>query len=294
MSEKAYLVIQSYHKRHETAELVNMLGAIAKKPLSISELVQISDMPTIIKMINKEDCNQETWFRALFTTQVFKNKEALNCINRWAHLCNEDDVTLLLNLNTQINDEEFRKLIIKCAACLSLEKLMAVCTKHFYRNKFSHILDENIGPSITVLFNKLNENKLLLDDLGKDIILLFFQNPLVFLTHIKSECLKNKFYTDCMIATFERVKEISKIDNVGVVTMKEVMTRPISDSKNIMNYAYIFLKLYEIGYFTLEDIILKILLPIIKQHNEEGHLEEVLYVLQIITVKYCLVLLLPK
>lgn len=286
VSEKAYLVIESYHERNEAAELVSMLGAIAKKPLSISELVQTSDMPTIIKMINKEDCNQKKWFRTLFTTQVSKNKEALNCINQWAHLCNEDDVTLLLNLNTQINNEEFRKLIIKCAACLSLDKLMAVCSKHFYRNRFSHILDENIGPSMTILFNKLNENKLL-DDLVKDSILLLLKNPLFFLTHIISECVKNTFYTDCMIVTFERIKEISKIDNVGVATMKEVMSKPDSNYKNLMNCAYLFSKLYEIGYFTLEDILLKILFPIIKQQIEEECLGKVLYVLHIITVKYC-------
>lgn len=287
VSEKAYLVIETFHKSNEAAELVSMLGAIAKKPLSITELVQKSDMSTIIKMINKEDCNQEKWFRALFTTQVFKNKEALNCINRWAHLCNEDDVTLLLNLNTQTNDEEFRKLIVKCATCLSLEKLMVVCTKHFYRNKFSHILDEYIGPSITTLFNKLNENKLLLSDLEKDLILLLLKNPLAFFIHIISECVKNKFYTDCMSVTFERIKEISKIDNIGIVLMKEVMNKIIPNSQNITNYTYLFVKLYAIGYFTLEDLILKILFPIIKQSNEEGRLEEVINVLQIITVKYC-------
>lgn len=284
MSEKAYEVIESYHKRNETAELVIMLGAIAKKPLSISELLQKSDTPTIIKMIDKADCNQEKWFRALFTTQVSKNKEALNCINRWAHLCNEDDVTLLLNLNTQSGNEELRKIIIKCSTCLSLDKLMAVCTKHFYRNKFSHVLDENIGPSITILFNKLNQNGLLSDDLQKDIILLLLKNPLVFLTHIKSECAKNKFYTDCMSATFERIKEISKIDNIGVVSMKEVLNEVTCNSQNITNYAYLFLKLREIGYFNLEDIILKILFPVIKQQSEEGHLEEVLSLLQVITV----------
>lgn len=284
VSEKAYIIIEKFYKMNEASELISMLGAIAKKPLSIVELIQKSDVSTIIKMINKKDNNQEKWFRALFTTQVFKNKEALSCIDKWAHLCNEDDVTLLLNLSIQTNDQKFRALIIKCASYLSMESLLIVCTRHFYRNKFSHILNENIRPSITLIFNKLRENELLLDDVGKDIILIILQNPSNALSFINSECTKNKFYTDCMVAVFERMKEISRIDNIGIHSLREILSSDNLDYDNSKNYAYLLKKLHDIEYLTTEDIILKIILPVLKPIVEERRLEELVNILQIVQV----------
>lgn len=290
VSEKAYLVIESYHKFNEASELISMLGAIAKKPLSLTELIQKSDLAIIIKMINKKDNDQVAWFRALFTTQVFKNKEALDCINRWAHLCGEDEVTLLLNLSVQTNKENFHKLIIKCASCLDVEKLLLVCTRHFYRNKFSHVLNANIGPSLTLIFNKLTENQFLLDDLAKEVILLLLQNPMLVFTYINNECVRNKFYTDCLIDTFDKIKEISKIDSVGIVSMKEVLNKNISNSQNEANFAYLLKELYNIEYFTNEEIVLKILLPSMKQCYDERRLEELINVMQIFMVSIFLVL----
>lgn len=261
-----------------------MLGAIAKKPLSITELIQTSDASVIIKMIDKNDDNQKTWFRALFTTQVVKNKEALNCIQRWAHLCSEDDVTLLLNLSIQTNTDELHQLVIKCATCLDLEQLMLVLTRHFYRNKFSHVLNSNIGPSLTIIFNKLNDKKLLMDDLVKEILLLLLQNPVEVFTYITNECVKNKFYTDCLIETFDKIKEIAKIDHVGIASVKEVLDKYGINSQNRGNYAYLFKKMHEIDYFTTEDIMLRILLPCIKKWYEGECLNELSNILQTLIV----------
>lgn len=284
MSEKAYLVVQTYFKFNGANELISMLGAIAKKPLSIAELIQKSDTAAIINMVNKKDDNQAMWFKALFTTQVSKNQEALDCINIWAHLCNEDDVTLLLNLAVDTNNKEFHKLVIKCASCLTMEKLLIVCTRHFYRNKFSHILNENITTSLTILFNKLNEKSSILDDLQKEVILLLLQNPMTIFTYIKNECVKNKFYTDCFLEIFDKIKEISKIDNIGVTSMKGVLGKiPICD-QNLMNYAYLFDKLVNIGYITKEDLILKILLPKMKNDCTDNNLNELICILQLFMV----------
>lgn len=284
VSEKAYLVIESYHKYNKASELISMLGTFARKPLSLNELIQRADVTTVIRMVDKKDNNQEAWFKALFTTQVFKNKEALDCIGRWPNLCNEDDLTLLLNLNVQKNDEEFHKLIIKCATCLNLEKLKIVCTRHFYRNKFSHVLNANIEPSLTILFNKLNESNLLFSDLPKEVILLLLQNPIVVLTYIKNECVINKFYTDCLIDTFVKIKEISQIDDVGIMSMTEVLSKNTLNSQNVVNYAYLFRKLQDILYFTKEDVVITILLPFMKQCHTDGRLEQLTHFLQIFIV----------
>ncbi|KAJ8933257.1 hypothetical protein NQ314_014138, partial [Rhamnusium bicolor] len=232
ISEKAYLVVEKYQKYEEAEELISMLNMIAKKPKTLAERIKEADISMLINKIYKNDQDQKSWFQALLNTPIFRNNEAVKCVDVWAHLCDENDVTRLLNLSIQSNNAEAKKLAIKCASTLNLEKLILVSIRHFYENKFKNILNEDIEPQLMVIFNKVNEMTNIEDDFVKEISLLLLQNPKVVFAYLYNECLKNIFYTNCLRDTFSNIKEIAKIENIGADILKDVMLKNKPNSNN--------------------------------------------------------------
>ncbi|KAG5892312.1 hypothetical protein JTB14_023492 [Gonioctena quinquepunctata] len=283
ISSRAYLVTEKYQKQDEAKELISMLGPIARKPLTLTELIHKADVPTMIKKINKVDQNQKNWFKALLATNIFKDEEAVKCVEKWCQLCSEDDVSLLLDSCVDTKNLRHKKLAIKCVATLPTENLILVAVRHFYKHKFVNMISEGIEEALALMFNKLGDKgSARAEELTADLILLLFQSPELVLGFIYTECLKNAFYTACLKPTFLAIHEIGKINNIGVSVLLGVVEKNIPNSQNVNKYVELFRVLVETGYFSNDMVLLKVLYPLVKRFYEGNSLEELSCTLQII------------
>ncbi|CAG9827894.1 unnamed protein product [Diabrotica balteata] len=279
ISNKGYLVLERYQKLPESKDLVAVLGSLAKKPKSITEQIHEADIGKMINKINKTDRDQIHWFKALIRTQIFENEESAKCVKKWYHLCDEEDVSQLLNWCVQKKTPQSVELTVKCLSTLDLEKLTAVATTYFYKNKFIKLQASDVAKTLRSLLNKAKEDSDVENDLAKDILILFMQQPVIVLPYLYEECIKNSFYTNVLKKTFEVLKDIIKIDNIGVTTLLAVFDSQPPNEHTINNCIQLFKKLMEIGIFN-NDVVLTILGSMLKKHHEEGRLEEVDLVLQ--------------
>ncbi|CAH1100977.1 unnamed protein product [Psylliodes chrysocephalus] len=280
VANKAYLVLQTYQKYPEASELISMLGILARKPKSLTEQIYEADINTIIKKINKKDQDQTSWFRALLKTQIFENKKALECVRTWSHLCNENDVSVLLNWCIKLHTEESVSVFIRCASNLTLEELKIVATSHFYKNKFLNLATTDVEENLTRMLNKFKEDADMENDLTKDVLILFIQQPEVVLSYLYKECLKNNFYLKILTGTFDSIKEIVKIIDMGSNVFLNVARDNAPNSNNLNNYIELLKTLNEIHYFTNDDILLKILNSMLNKCYCDKLLEELDLVLQ--------------
>ncbi|XP_072394292.1 uncharacterized protein [Diabrotica undecimpunctata] len=285
ISNKGYLVLERYQKLSESKDLVAVLGSLAKKPKSITEQIHEADIGKMINKINKMDRDQINWFKALIRTQIFENEESAKCVKKWHHLCDKEDVSQLLNWCVQKKTPQSVELTVKCLSTLDLEKLTAVATTYFYKNKFIKLQSSDVAKTLRSLLNKAKEDSDVENDLAKEILILFMQQPVIVLPFLYEECIKNSFYTNVLKKTFEVLKDIIKIDNIGVTTLLAVFDSQPPNEHTINNCIQLFKQLMEIGIFN-NDVVLTILGSMLKKHHEEGRLEVVDLVLQMFLGDY--------
>lgn len=280
IAESAHEIIQKYHDYENAAELVTTLKFIARKPRTIAEKVRNADTAIMIKNINKADDNQEKWFQALLANfQSTQDKDVLKCIMNWSNLCNEDDVVRLLNIYVQNHDKEIKEVVLKSASTLTLEKLMTVCTRHFYTNKFSHVLSDNIEQELTTLINN-NE----CSDLTRNLLFLFLQNPEQVLLLLYKMCLSSS-YIESLNHFFDCIKEISKIDYIGIsILHKEILSNRICE-KNVEQHVKLFKTLWKVGFLN-EDIIWNKLFHGLLKDFKENRFENLEFLLEVILVSF--------
>nr|XP_023018014.1 uncharacterized protein LOC111507024 [Leptinotarsa decemlineata] len=287
ISGKAYMVTEEYQKYPEAKELIGMLGQIAKKPLTLTELIHKADVRTMIRNVNKVNKDQRNWFKALLGTNIFKDKAALECVKSWYHLCSEDDVSLLLDLCVNMNNFEHKEIVLKCAATLPVEKLVLVATRHFHKHKFVNMASEGIEDALTVIFNKLNDKSSnVSEDLTGDLVFLLLQSPELVLSCLFSECLKSTFHTACLKHTFSLIREIAKINSIGVTILHGVIERNVPSSQNVDNYMELFRNLVDTELFSNKVMILKVFYPLLKKFYEGKCFEELSYSIQILAGGY--------
>lgn len=279
VSNKAYLVLEKFQKFPEAKELISVLGSIARKPKTLTEQIHEADVQKIIKKVNKKDANQKNWFKALIRTQIFNNPESRECVRKWSHLCDDEDISILLNWCVDKNDEESVEVIIKCISHIDLEKLTIVITKHFYKNKIVNLGSTDTTKPLIDLLNKVKECSGV-EELAKNILILFLQKPTDVLTQLYEECLKNGFYANILKVTFKSLKEVIKINNMGVTLLFTVASNTPPNAQNVDKYKGLFAVLIEINYFNSEDVLLKILTPMVNKYVTESNLEKLDLVLQ--------------
>ncbi|CAG9863762.1 unnamed protein product [Phyllotreta striolata] len=278
---KAYDFIETYQKVPEAKELINVLGPIATKPKSLSEQIFEADIGTMVKKIYKNDKDQISWFRALLQSQFLNNKQALECIQTWSHLCGQKEASIILDLCVKQKSKELGDIFIKSASNLPLKGLKDVITAHFYRHKFSDLPCRSIDETLIHILNKLKEDNHNKDDLTKDILLLFVQQPEFVLGQLYNECLKNSFYLNFFKGIFDAIEEIVKINSMGVNVLLNQVKINKPNCNNVNNYIELLKTLNEIGFFTNDDVVLKFLYQILKDSYSSKMLEDVDFVLQI-------------
>ncbi|KAJ8950678.1 hypothetical protein NQ318_012757, partial [Aromia moschata] len=281
ISEKAYAVVEEYRKYEDAKELLTMLDGMAKKPKTLSERIHEADVPTIIKHVNKGNRDQKKWFQALLITQVFNNKDAMKCIDKWAHLCDEDDVLRLLNLCSQSHDSEATKLIVKCASELRVHNLMVVIMRYYSQNKFSHVLTEDIRPQLTLLFNQMTEAAELGNSCIRNLLLLLLQNPVDVLRFTYGKCLISPFYTSELREAFLKLRDFSKIDNIGMKTLDYIIVKVKPKAENIDNYVVLLTTMLETRYI-IPNMMTTVLFTFLKGYRRNKVCEHLNCALQIV------------
>lgn len=268
--------------------MVSMLGTMARKPKSLSEQIFEANIETIIKKINKQDADQERWYKALLNRHFLKNKDAIECVNTWAHLCKEDDVIRLLNLTTLSDESDINKIVIKCIAFLDTQKLIFVAVRHFYQNGFKKKLNDNVHQQLVILFNKLGGDG---DGDGfmKDVVLLLMQNPKAVLKFIYEECVKNIYYTTSLKDLFASIKELAQIENIGLNIFHEILKEYKPSSQNLPQYIQLLNTLLEIKYFSNITVINKIILSLINE-EAQGNMSDFNINLQLCSVSIAICL----
>ncbi|CAH0552693.1 unnamed protein product [Brassicogethes aeneus] len=250
---QGYSVLESFQKYSAAKELVTILANLARKPKSLSEQIHEADLKTTIKKVNKEDADQKYWFKALLNTQVFKDKDTIECAKKWAHLSSADDVSRLLDLSVLGCDDNGKELIIKCASVLSAEDLILTITRHFYKNGSNHILNDNINNQMVLLFNKFKRMEK--DGCIKDIALLVLQNPKQLFAYIYKECIKDQYYSELLKECFISLKEISQIEKIGFNIFNEIYNESSLNEQNVNNFAVLLNMLLDIKYFTDNTVV---------------------------------------
>lgn len=283
---KAYQVVEEYQKCKEAKELIGMLGAIAKKPKTLSERIQAANIETVIKKVHLKDQDQKAWFEGLLGTQIFNSMDAMNCVSAWAHLCDKNDVARLLHLSRQSEDEVAKRLVLKCASTLTLQDLVLVMTRYLYENKFNGLISDSgkVDTQLKLIFNKMSGETDVDDNFIKDMCLLMLQSPDTVLKGVYGECLRNQHYTKCYESLFASVKEIVNINDFGIKVLSQVISSVQPDADNVDNYVAFLLMLQGIGYLTSGKIINGLLLPLLDRFRHEKQFEQLGYVLQIFLV----------
>ncbi|XP_066154686.1 uncharacterized protein [Euwallacea fornicatus] len=274
IAEKAYLVSEKYLKHKEASELISMLSNIARKPKTIAELIQDADIPTIIHMVDEKDEHQMLWFRSLFNMSIFNVPAIVKCIERWYELI--DDNTFAKMLSQPLpKDPKHRQLIIKCALHMPLENLTKVLTTYFIRDKFEW--KEDITEQLITTFNQLHDN--ITDKELGDMLLLLLQNAAEFFRHLYLAGFKR---SSNLVRIFEFLKEISKVEQIGVNVLMDVLHISPPSSENVTNYVQLFRVLLNTQYFSWNFMVHNIIFSLLKQYQNEDTLEEFICCLQIL------------
>nr|CAH7752908.1 unnamed protein product [Callosobruchus chinensis] len=270
IANKAYIVTEHFQGYPDAVELSAMLKTISRKPKTLTEQVREADIPKLIKNINKENRDQKVWFEALLSnSQLLDDKKALDCVQKYTSLCGESDIFHLLDLFAQTKKAALKKIIIDSSRNLSLDRLMSVMVKHFYRNKFECILSDDTEAQLTVIFNKISETKCPVQNLQREVSLLLLQSPKAVIRFLYQECLKSSLCTKLLKGSFANLKEIAKINDVGVYVLNEVIKEDLPGPGNVKNYTELLKMLIELDYFSNETAWQKILWPLLK-YSQEG------------------------
>lgn len=268
IGEKAYAITEKYQKVEYVKDLVQMLVSIAKKPKSISEMIQEADSITMIDRIYKNDSNQKLWFNALLNTQIFNNKKTMNCIEEWSHLCNLTNVDRILDMTATVKTEKTKKLALKCADNLCIEDLTIACTRYFFKHGLHNALHSDISTEITSLFNKSSESTM--QALTKQILLLCLQSPHQVVDILLVECLKSTVYTTFLKEVFAITRDLLQIEQLLFSSLKKMLSTEYAlNSDNITNYTALFNILFETNCITWEKFIDSYLLSYVEEHGND-------------------------
>lgn len=228
IAHSAYATIEKFQKHKMAKELIQMLGTIAKKPHSVQEQIRQANPSTMIAMIEKADANQSHWFHALTSTKIFSDKSSMNCVKKYANLCDDADLDRLLNMSVEYKEDEVKDVVLTCATVLDIEELIIVVTRYFYKFGIINNLDRGTTKQqLVIVMNKMKKDDGL--DINsaftKEITLLLLQNAQEVLQHLFGECLKSCAYTNCLKQLFDGVKEIVAVHGLGLRVLKDVLDK---------------------------------------------------------------------
>lgn len=285
---EAYMVIEHLNKHKSAKHLIGMLGPMAKKPKTINEIILEADVDTIIANIDKGDENQKLWLRGLMNTNVFKNKKASNCLDRWAHLCTQDDVMRLLSLSVHCKEHELKMLVLKCANVLSIQELEFVTTRYFCEYNTNNLDTGLVVQEFTTLINKTQSGSEVNDEFIKSLYLLLLQNPEAVLTVLYSECLRANTYANYLKKAFTSIKtSVEVIHGLPKNILIKVFKSNPPNTENLVCYKCLLDMLLELHFFNTHSILNEVFKPQLKELLNEKNYEILLYTLQLLNVICC-------
>ncbi|XP_045462950.1 uncharacterized protein LOC123672734 isoform X1 [Harmonia axyridis] len=280
LAESAYSINVKYGNFKPAADLVQSLKPFAAKPKDIKELIHTADLDKIVLMVNRADENQKKWFQALLFSPFYSNKKAIECVYKWGQLCDEEDVSRILNQSASVKDEEPKKLALKCASLLSLEQLIVVVIRHFYKNGFVILHDNH--QELVLWFNKLKDSELVTEENNLELLLFILANPDFAVHFILTECIKSEFYISSLHSCFKKLKDIWKIHDICLNNLKRIMTKTPPSLETSHSYTKLIQILYDINLITFEVFSSKIICPLLEEYYKCEKNQEMKYLLSIL------------
>ncbi|KAK4880881.1 hypothetical protein RN001_004200 [Aquatica leii] len=276
---EAFVSIEHLQKFKPGLTLVQMLSTIAKKPKTLTEKIQEADIETIINNVNRNKEDQIQWFRALVNTNVFDSNDAIKCLDKWYQLCTPDDVCRLLHLSAPSSD---KTLALKCAFALNIDDLKSVIVKYFW--KYPNDWNVDINNDLTLLFNKIQNNDQIEQNLLKKIYLLLIQNRKMFLRSLYTNCFNASANVKHFKNIFSYIKNIIEVNNVAKNTFIEVFQEHFVNDINVVASKELINALVELAYFTHVVVIRDIFQPQLKKLYENSAFTSMLSTLRVLNV----------
>lgn len=282
VNSEACLVVEKYMKYEPAKELIQYLGPIAKKPKSVKELLRTATDDDIIKMINRVDKDQKLCFTTLLNTRIFHSKNVMECIEKWSHLSDIDDVSRMITCAKYYDNPDAKKLILKCASHLSVEDLTMTLIRYFNLYGFvKNLLVNNCKSELTLLLNRINQTKernLSLDELEsgsiKEIQLLLLQNPEEVIFILYSECIKNMVYTFWLKHCFAAIENVLKIDHIAVRMLHKAYKNDGPKLENLKGFIHLNEMLLDTGCISNEELFEQVIRNLLEEVFNEQKIEE--------------------
>lgn len=246
-----------------------------RKPKTIKDLIQEADIEEIIYNVNLSNEYQKDWFNAFIATDVFKNKKSSECLSKWAHLCNQNDVVRILYLSTN-SAPEAKQAAIECARNLNIIDLQGTICKHFHQIKKTESIP--IQEELRILLNmtEIDTNFL------KEILIFLLQNPEYVLKTLYTDSLKKTAQVHRMLTIFKTINDVN-INSLVITTFHEVyLSNPVS-SENLICYQDLLKSLLDLKYFDC-CLFKTVLYPCFNQLCVDCKYEELLCLLQLLNV----------
>lgn len=243
VAEEAYRTIEHLEKYKPGGQLIRMLSTIARKPKTLGERILQADLSSVIFQIDHCDENRSVWFRALVNTEVFKNEDAIKCLEKWHHLCAPDDISRLLKLCRSSRDI---RLTCKCARTLSCVDLRNVVIKFFWES--TNVWSENICNELTAFLNKFENGDE--SETTKTAVLLSLQNREYTLRTLYGKCLEKSANVNKFKRIFNTIKDIMEVNSFGKTIFLEIVQKNLPKEENVVCFRDLLDALLEIKYFT--------------------------------------------
>ncbi|XP_044746301.1 uncharacterized protein LOC123307882 isoform X2 [Coccinella septempunctata] len=280
LAESAYLINAKYQHHKPAADLIASLKPFAAKPKDIKEQLHSADLKRMVFMVNKADENQQKWFQGLIFSSFFSDKDAMECLEKWAHLCDEEDVSRLLNQSVKVKDEKPKKLALKCASLLNLEQLIVVAIRHFYNNGF--VVLNNNQHEIVSWFNKLKDSDSVTQEASHNLLFFILENPDFSIHFIMTECIKSEFYISSLYDCFIKLKDIWRIHDICLKNLSELIRNKPPTAETSQSYKKLIQTFFVINLMTFEVFSGRILCPILEEYMKENKYKEMKQLLVIL------------
>ena len=224
--------------------LIKIVSPMVHTPPTIKKEIEFATPLQMIKRINDGDKHQLQWFRALLNTNVFDHEDSIKCVDRWAHLCNMNDVSKLLNLSACCQERlDYTDLIIKCVSTLNNYDIIMLTSKYYHEHGFEkfwkQVGDHSVVKVLNGMVNDPNTTA------QRELVLELFSNPMNVMQNLLKYCIRSEVLFDFLNGFFHDATGVFEIDNIYVDILKNVMgynnvddTRP--NSQNIKCYEKIF------------------------------------------------------
>lgn len=264
VAAEAYRVVERLQKHKPGKELLQMLSTVAREPRSLSQSIQSADRKTMIAHVNRGDSDQKQWFQALLAGNVLHDKDSIACIRKWADLCDQADVSRLLDLAVHEKHSDAIKLVVDCASGLPADSLALVINrfyrKHGIKNGFG---GDKVQAQLTLVLNKME-----CESLGKEVLILLLRDPELVLSLLYKECLKSSMYTQNLADTYKLIKNIVEIEALHLNTLERVFRDLLINQDNLPGCHKFLETLIDDEYFKFSEVVKKVFMPRLQARTE--------------------------